>query len=295
MTPMISVSDLHVMNGEPRVLDLKLAEALDFSQTYDIRKLINRNIDELNSHGEVFATMAKTPSTGGRPTQEYWLNEAQALLICMFSRTDKAADGRTEIIRVFLAWRRGELVQVRERHGQIVAEDVRSLPIMERLGLATEFRRIFGPQPAQAMWPYLDLPMPPVALEADDAGDAEAPHCLRVLLEAAVLPPGPNKAPDIDWAIEAAITGDETMRTALLACGIRVAESRREGIFVASNHPFMLELFAGTPWEDRAYIPTLASLPGAHRAPPMKFGGRSHRTVFLPAATLDAAKAFRQA
>jgi phage anti-repressor protein len=46
---------------------------------------------------------------GGRPTSAFYLNEEQALLICMFARTDKAKQVRTEVIRVFTAWRRGNL------------------------------------------------------------------------------------------------------------------------------------------------------------------------------------------
>lgn len=321
MTAILTTTDLHVMNGEPRVMDLRLADALGFTQARNIRNLITRNIDELRRHGEIVATMTnlvaasegnslhgeanspdddddpKPPHSGavsqrrrGAPSTDYWLNEPQALLICMFARTDKAADGREEIIRVFLAWRRGELVQVRERQGQVVAEDVRALPIMERVSLATEFRRVFGPQQAQAMWPFLDLPMPPViAIEPPD----DALTCLRVLLESGAntkqgLPPA------IGDAIEAALEGDEAMRALLLASGIRVTDGGREGIFVASSHPFLMSLFETTPWEDREFIPTLAGLPGAHRAKPMKFGAqRSHRTVFIPAEAMDAARAFR--
>jgi hypothetical protein len=42
------------------------------------------------------------------------LNEAQALLVCLFSRTGKAAEVRRALIEVFTAWRRGQLAQSRQ-------------------------------------------------------------------------------------------------------------------------------------------------------------------------------------
>lgn len=45
----------------------------------------------------------------GRPALVYYLNEEQALLLCMFSRTEIAKAVRAEVIRVFQAYRRGEL------------------------------------------------------------------------------------------------------------------------------------------------------------------------------------------
>ena len=48
--------------------------------------------------------------TGGRPANVFYLNEEQALLICLLSKTEKAKQVRAEVIRVFTAWRRGELI-----------------------------------------------------------------------------------------------------------------------------------------------------------------------------------------
>ena len=111
MNAMISLSDLHVIDDEPRIHDLRLAEALGFGRVYDIRQLIQRNSGELVGFGEVYGTVPKTSRRGGRPTTEYHLNEAQALLICMFSQTRRAAEVRKQLIEVFMAWRRGELTQ----------------------------------------------------------------------------------------------------------------------------------------------------------------------------------------
>jgi len=117
MTVHLSPDDLRVLDDGPRVQDLRLAEALGFAQQRDIRKLIDRNIQELEGYGEVCATVAQTHSDtgdeepkpankGGRPGREYWLNEEQALLLSMFARTDNAAAVRRMLIGAFLEWRR---------------------------------------------------------------------------------------------------------------------------------------------------------------------------------------------
>lgn len=107
----LALSDVHVLDAAPRILDLRLGQALGFDRPRDIRKLVARNLDELESHGEVCATVAQTSPQGGRPTEEFLFNEAQALLICMFARTPKAAEVRKQVIDVFMAWRRGDLRQ----------------------------------------------------------------------------------------------------------------------------------------------------------------------------------------
>lgn len=45
---------------------------------------------------------------GGRPGRAY-LKEEQALLVCLLSRTERAKAVRTEVIRVFTAYRKGQL------------------------------------------------------------------------------------------------------------------------------------------------------------------------------------------
>ena len=107
---MFLITDLQsIHDGEPRVRDLTLAERLGFERVHKVRDLIGRNLAELEAHGGVFSTMEKTSETGGRPGIAYWLNEPQALLICMFSRTPKAAEVRRALIDVFTAYRRNQL------------------------------------------------------------------------------------------------------------------------------------------------------------------------------------------
>lgn len=116
MNALLSLADLHVIQDEPRVHDLRLAEALGFGRTRDVRKLIERNVAELERYGVICATVAQINrrpdgriETRGRPTRAYHLNEGQALLVCMFSATERAADVRQQLIEVFMAWRRGQL------------------------------------------------------------------------------------------------------------------------------------------------------------------------------------------
>lgn len=112
----LTIRDLEVVAGEPRVADIVLGERLGFDRPRDIRKIIARNQGELHRFG-FCATVAQNHGGGrGRPGRQYWLNEGQALLICMFSDTDRAADVREQLIKVFMAWRRGELVEG-SRHG----------------------------------------------------------------------------------------------------------------------------------------------------------------------------------
>lgn len=97
---------VQMVEGEPRVHDLMLAERLEFDRPRDIRKLIERNLPALEKHGTTCATVAHVR---GNETTEYWLNEAQALLICTKSNTAIAEEVTGEVIKVFIAWRHGEL------------------------------------------------------------------------------------------------------------------------------------------------------------------------------------------
>lgn len=109
----LTLSDLSLMANEPRVRDLRVAEALGFDRPANIRNVIRRHRDELMDHGSLLQVEAMITAGKGaqRQVAEYHLNEAQALLVCMFARTEKAAAIRKQVIEVFLAWRRGELAQ----------------------------------------------------------------------------------------------------------------------------------------------------------------------------------------
>lgn len=107
----IAVSDLQAMEDEPRVRDLRLGERLGYARSYKIRELVKANEAELLRYGPLprVGGMVAVGSGAQREVQEYWLNEAQSLLLVMKSNTDIAVDARQEIIAVFLAYRHGKL------------------------------------------------------------------------------------------------------------------------------------------------------------------------------------------
>ena len=96
------------VDGGPRIFDLTLAERLGFEYPVDIRKLIKRNQAKLQRFG-IIATVAKIHGAAGRPASEFYLNQKQAVWVCMKSETDLAFDVQAEIVRVFDAYLLGDL------------------------------------------------------------------------------------------------------------------------------------------------------------------------------------------
>jgi len=105
----LAVSDLRPVGGEPRVLDVRVGERLGMAQPLNIRKAIRDNADELARYGSIHAAreLIVHGKGGRRAVTVYHLTEGQALLLVMFSRTERAADVRQEVIEAFMAWRRG--------------------------------------------------------------------------------------------------------------------------------------------------------------------------------------------
>lgn len=99
---------LKPINGEPRILDIDLAEKLGFDRPADIRKLIKRYEEKLNKFS-ILATVAKIHEGAGRPSDEFYLNRKQAAFICMKSETDNAFEVQVEIIEVFDAYQNGAM------------------------------------------------------------------------------------------------------------------------------------------------------------------------------------------
>lgn len=112
--PVIKVSDINtVVNCEPRVHDLRLAEVLGFGKRHDIRSLIRRHMDTLKGFGEVSFTREKPSGRGGRPGTDYWLNKRQALYITAKSDTERAALVTVQMVEVFDAVTSGGTVAVK--------------------------------------------------------------------------------------------------------------------------------------------------------------------------------------
>lgn len=98
---------LAVIDGEPRVHDLRLAERLGFERPVKIRELIKRHESKLLNFG-ILPTVGKIHEAAGRPTAEYYLNQKQSIFICMKSETEKAFDVQVEIVHVFDAYLGGQ-------------------------------------------------------------------------------------------------------------------------------------------------------------------------------------------
>lgn len=293
MTLSITATDLNMLDDEPRLLDLRLAEALGFAQTRDVRKLIDRNKGELASYGEVCATVAQTSPAGGRPGLEYWLNEAQALLVCMFSRTDQAARVRRELVEVFMAWRRGKAL------GGAGAGSAALFPLDEqplgllwaKIALLKEVRLGHGSRAAAQLYSTLGLP-PVSGSQIAEADDGRA--CLAALLSASAVPGEPGSPFTVASELAAALDGDADVAEQMLPLGLRVVtENGRRGVLVANGRPFLMELFAQTPWRKGGWSRSLRCLPGAQPAGPQRYGPETQRGTFVPEALLDELSAGR--
>ena len=89
------------INHEPRMQDLRLAEALGFSDIHKIRNLIERHRKSLNRFGELISAMVAENRKRGRPGKEYWLNKKQCLYLCAKSETANATDITIQMVEVF--------------------------------------------------------------------------------------------------------------------------------------------------------------------------------------------------
>lgn len=150
----IKITDLAPIDGEPRIKDLELASMLDMTNVHDIRRTIERNRDEMAMHGKVSVSGTETSRNGGRPGTTYWLNEGQALVICALSRTPVAAMVRKALIDVFMAFRRGQVVDVREHYRRPpVRQSARQpLPIGADARMLSFFRAFDNQPEALSEW-----------------------------------------------------------------------------------------------------------------------------------------------
>jgi len=152
-------------DGEPRMRDIDIAEALGFSRARDFRKLILRCMVALGSFGEVTRAMPSRVDKHNPEKREYWLNEHQTFYICTQSKTENAFAVTRQIINMFVAWRHGRLAAPSERSAQFnVTPDV-----MDIKALVAEARLTFGRQAAQILWRKMGLP----DLPAEDPADPQ--------------------------------------------------------------------------------------------------------------------------
>lgn len=135
--------------GEPRIRDLDLAERLGYSKTHNIRDLIRTMLKEGRLRDVlVFRVTRKTPQ-GGRPGEEFWLTEAQALKVIAKSGTDAADRILDEMIEVFRLAIRGLLSPERAnsaetRLAMFLLSERQQVARFLKDSLITEVCRIYG-------------------------------------------------------------------------------------------------------------------------------------------------------
>lgn len=93
---------------EPRVRDLDLAARLGYERVTKIRDLI-KGLVSAGKLKDIAVFPAAVQTSGGRPTREFWLTEAQALKVVAKSETAKADALLDEVIAVFILARKGLL------------------------------------------------------------------------------------------------------------------------------------------------------------------------------------------
>lgn len=106
--------------AEPRILDVRLAEALGFADPRMIRKLIARHIDTLRAFGRC-DTVEHRPARGGRAEQRYYLNRKQAVYIAAKSETDRAVEITIQVVEIFDAVTSNRSLRATDAAGQVLS------------------------------------------------------------------------------------------------------------------------------------------------------------------------------
>lgn len=104
---------IQLVDSEPRVSDIDIAERLGYAHPRQIRELIVRNADELETYASLSCGTTKPGPRGGRPATVYFLTEEQALCLCALARTPIASQVRKTLIEAYKAWREGKTVSVK--------------------------------------------------------------------------------------------------------------------------------------------------------------------------------------
>jgi len=309
----LTLTDISVFNGEPTILDLRLAELLGYERPRKIRDIIKRNLPELERYGTVFSVTVtentndeddKRPTAGrtrptddgifptagknnrgrGRPGMEYHLNEGQALLIATLSKTENAAEVRYMLITVFIKWRQ----QGGFCHGDknlpaapIADIDMERAPLAAKVELLRLVERYYGRRGAMDYMPRLGLPIPaspPISTARNGIASEEAMECLAFLLE---------------WQIEGGLVGelaqsaiddDDTEACAVLErTGIRATP---HGVWIVGAHDNMKAIWQRTKWRGiwRNLMQRLPGVTFGHER--MTIGGKQGRPLWLPASLL---------
>ncbi|BCM87855.1 hypothetical protein [Methylobacterium indicum] len=107
-SPTMTIESIRDFDGEPRVDEVTLGGVLGYTRTKGgMRAIVQRRRDEIESFGPIVSEAVPTTERGGRPGQRLFFNEAQSLLLTMFSDAPAAATVRRRLIEIFLEWKNG--------------------------------------------------------------------------------------------------------------------------------------------------------------------------------------------
>lgn len=99
----LTAPQIHDIDGEQRMRDIDIAEALGFERPRKIRDIIARKFKTLEGYGKVCTNVVRTSAKGGRPAKVYYLNLSQAVYICTQSETARALEITKLVIDAFVA------------------------------------------------------------------------------------------------------------------------------------------------------------------------------------------------
>lgn len=155
MNELFSLADLETaVDADPRVKDVLLAERLGYKRSRAIRQLIESNREELAAYGDIATRHGVVEIGNGalKEVTEFFLNEHQCLLICMFSKTEMAAAVRRALIELFVAYRRAHLRQ----SPPVLEKDVQTADDLKLRKVNTAIR-CFGDETGAQLWVKLGL------------------------------------------------------------------------------------------------------------------------------------------
>jgi hypothetical protein len=145
-------------DGEPRMRDLDIADALGFKRTRKIRELIERHLEALEQYGQVVcAKWRKYRSAPRGAPRQVWLNEKQSLFIAAKCETPTATQVLLQMVDVFSAWRHGRLTPPQPERAHHVTPDM-----MDIKALVNEARLTFGRAAGREMWRRMGMPDLPI-------------------------------------------------------------------------------------------------------------------------------------
>lgn len=158
----LTTDDLRIIEGSARLADLRLARALAIGRLTDIRKLIHRRRADLAAYGG----LVRTPAVGKRTVDaEYWLNEQQALVVCVLANSAQSPAVHRDLIDIFA---------------------------QHRIAMLRECRLIFGRRAAAKLWRQLGMPAvddePAARSSRDDLANVD--HVKRFLATSTIRRPG---------------------------------------------------------------------------------------------------------